>query len=32
VQVYERAGWLDDDGRKPFGDSGLNEVRYCKQV
>ena len=29
---YERAGWRDDNGMKPFGDSGLYEVRYSKQV
>jgi hypothetical protein len=26
------AVWHDDDGVKPFGDSGLYEVRYRKQV
>ncbi len=31
-RFYERAGWRDDDGMKPFGDSGLTEVRYRKQV
>jgi GNAT superfamily N-acetyltransferase len=31
-RFYERAGWSGDDGRKPFGDSGLYEVRYRKQV
>jgi GNAT superfamily N-acetyltransferase len=31
-RFYERAGWRDDDGMKPFGDSGLYEVRYRKQV
>jgi GNAT superfamily N-acetyltransferase len=31
-RFYEGAGWRDDDGRKPFGDSGLYEVRYRKQV
>ena len=31
-EFYERAGWFDDDGVKPFGDSGLYEVRYRKQV
>jgi GNAT superfamily N-acetyltransferase len=25
-------GWRGDDGMKPFGDSGLYEVRYRKQV
>jgi GNAT superfamily N-acetyltransferase len=29
---YEDAGWRDDDGMKPFGDSGLSEVRYRKRV
>jgi GNAT superfamily N-acetyltransferase len=29
---YERAGWHGDDGMKLFGDSGLYEVRYRKQV
>ena len=29
---YERAGWRGDNGMKPFGDSGLSEVRYRKQV
>jgi GNAT superfamily N-acetyltransferase len=29
---YERAGWRGDDSMKPFGDSGLHEVRYRKQV
>jgi len=32
LRFYERAGWRDDDGMKPFGDSGLYEVRYRKQV
>jgi GNAT superfamily N-acetyltransferase len=31
-RFYERAGWRGDDGMKPFGDSGLYEVRYRKQV
>jgi ribosomal protein S18 acetylase RimI-like enzyme len=31
-RFYERAGWRDDDGMKPFGDSGLSEVRYRKPV
>jgi GNAT superfamily N-acetyltransferase len=31
-RFYERAGWRDDDGMKPFGDSGLSEVRYRKHV
>jgi hypothetical protein len=31
-RFYERAGWRGDDGTKPFGDSGLYEVRYRKQV
>ena len=31
-RFYERAGWRGDDGVKPFGDSGLYEVRYRKQV
>jgi len=31
-RFYERAGWRDDDARKPFGGSGLDEVRYRKQV
>ena len=31
-KFYERARWRGDDGMKPFGDSGLNEVRYRKQV
>lgn len=31
-RFYERAGWRDDDGMKLFGDSGLYEVRYRKQV
>jgi GNAT superfamily N-acetyltransferase len=31
-RFYERAGWRDDDGTKPFGDSGLNEVRYRRRV
>ena len=31
-RFYERAGWRDDDGMKPFGDSGLYEVRYRKQA
>jgi len=31
-RFYERAGWRGDDGMKPFGDSGLSEVRYRKQV
>ena len=31
-RFYERAGWRDDDGMKPFGDSGLSEVRYRKLV
>ena len=25
-------GWCGDDGMKPFGDSGLYEVRYRTQV
>jgi GNAT superfamily N-acetyltransferase len=29
---YERAGWIGDGDTKPFGDSGLQEVRYRKQV
>ena len=31
-RFYEREGWYHDDGMKPFGDSGLYEVRYRKQV
>jgi GNAT superfamily N-acetyltransferase len=31
-RFYESVGWRDDDGMKPFGDSGLSEVRYRKQV
>jgi GNAT superfamily N-acetyltransferase len=31
-RLYEGAGWRDDNGVKPFGDSGLFEVRYRKQV
>jgi len=31
-RFYEREGWHHDDGMKPFGDSGLYEVRYRKQV
>ena len=31
-RFYERAGWRVDDAMKPFGDSGLCEVRYRKQV
>jgi GNAT superfamily N-acetyltransferase len=31
-RFYERAGWRADDGMKPFGDSGLREMRYRKQV
>jgi GNAT superfamily N-acetyltransferase len=31
-RFYERAGWRADDGMKPFGDSGLYEMRYRKQV
>lgn len=31
-RFYEREGWHHDDGMKPFGDSGLDEVRYRKQV
>jgi GNAT superfamily N-acetyltransferase len=31
-RFYERAGWHDDDGMKPFGDSGVYEMRYAKQV
>jgi hypothetical protein len=31
-RFYERADWRGDDGMKPFGDSGLYEVRYRKQV
>jgi ribosomal protein S18 acetylase RimI-like enzyme len=31
-RFYERGGWRDDDGIKPFGNSGLSEVRYRKQV
>ncbi len=31
-RFYERAGWRDDDGMKPFGDSGLYEVRYRKRT
>jgi GNAT superfamily N-acetyltransferase len=31
-RFYERAGWRGDDGMKPFGDSGLDEVRYRKQA
>jgi GNAT superfamily N-acetyltransferase len=32
LRFYERAGWRDDDGAKPFGDSGAHEVRYRKRV
>jgi GNAT superfamily N-acetyltransferase len=32
IRFYEREGWLADDGKKSFGDSGLYEVRYRKQV
>ena len=28
---YEVAGWQCDDVKKPFGDSGADEVRYSKQ-
>jgi GNAT superfamily N-acetyltransferase len=31
-RFYERAGWRNDAGREPFGDSGLNEVRYRTRV
>jgi GNAT superfamily N-acetyltransferase len=31
-RFYERAGWRADDRMKPFGDSGVYEVRYRKQV
>jgi len=31
-RFYERAGWRTDDGTKPFGDSGLSEVRSRKEV
>jgi ribosomal protein S18 acetylase RimI-like enzyme len=31
-RFYERAGWRTDDITKPFGDSGLSEVRCRKQV
>ncbi|MGO9874954.1 MAG: GNAT family N-acetyltransferase [Acidimicrobiia bacterium] len=31
-RFYERAGWRDDGGMKPFGDSGLYEMRYRKDV
>jgi ribosomal protein S18 acetylase RimI-like enzyme len=31
-RFYQRAGWRDDDCMKPFGDSGLSEVRYRKPV
>ena len=31
-RFYEGAGWQCDDVKKPFGDSGTDEVRYRKQA
>jgi GNAT superfamily N-acetyltransferase len=31
-RFYADAGWRDDDGLRPFGDSGSFEVRYRKHV
>jgi ribosomal protein S18 acetylase RimI-like enzyme len=31
-RFYERGGWRDDGELKPFGDSGLDELRYRKPV